>query len=86
MEFFFLFFLYLLFLYSDHTLRSEFTSKPAPTVECGRDQNRVSYFGAENVTETMTNQLYFHSFITGRRLSREEKVVVIKFKLAWFKL
>lgn len=70
----------------DYVLRSVFTSKPAPAAECGRKQGRVSYFGAENVTEAMANQLCFHSFVTGRRQRREEKVAVIKFKLPCFKL
>lgn len=74
------------FLYSDHALRGEYTMKPEPAAECARNQHRLGYSGAESVTEAVTNQLCFHSFITGRRQSREEKVVVITFKLAWFKL
>lgn len=58
-----------------------FFSKTSTATEWGRERDRVSYFGPENVTEAMTNQLCFHGFATGRRQRREEKVAVIQFKL-----
>lgn len=75
-----------IFWHPDHALRSAFTPKPAPATKWGRELDRASYFGAENVTEAMTNQLCFHGSATGRRQRREEKVAVIQFRLPRFKL